>query len=335
MLDALGIAAFALAAISVICLAALVVRRTSLARGEQRRAVVEQRLRPFAMALLDADAVELPPLDPEEQAILAEAIGRLSRSVNGDARGRIAAYFAGTIALADELCALRDRRAWRRATAAYRLGDMACPDAVPGLLRSLKDRDRDVRSSAARSLGRLQAASAVDPLLQALVSGTIARAISFRALLDVGEGALPALRRMAGFGDPGLRGGAIELLGWMGDASDAELLTRAVDDASTEVRARAAGSLGRLASSDGVEALTRALDDRIYFVRLHAARALGQVGERNAVPALLDQARNDRFEAARAAAAAVAVIDPGALLIAADDPDAGAHVHEAADLLLV
>ncbi len=106
-------------------------------------------------------------------------------------------------------------------------------------------------------------------------------------------------------------------------------------DSSAEVRARAAGALGRLAETDGAAALTRALDDRIYFVRLHAARALGQVGERGAVERLLRQAREDRFEAARAAAEAVARIDPAALLAAAQADDAGPHLHEAADLLAV
>jgi len=68
-------------------------------------------------------------------------------------------------------------------------------------------------------------------------------------------------------------------------------------------------------------------------VRLHAARALGRIGEQQAVPALLDQARGDRFEAARSAAQALAVCDPAALLRAAAAPGAGPHLHEAADLL--
>ena len=101
------------------------------------------------------------------------------------------------------------------------------------------------------------------------------------------------------------------------------------------MRARAAGALGRLASSDGADALTQALDDRIYFVRLHAARALGQVGERAAIPRLVRQAREDRFESARAAAEALSRIDPDALLAAAEEPGAGPHLHEAADLLRV
>jgi HEAT repeat protein len=333
VLEALGIAALALAALSAVFLIALVGRRLSLARAERGRAELEERLRPLALALVAGDDVELPDLGPTERAMLAEAIGRLSRRVTGESRVRIGAYFAGTAAYAAELRALRDRRAWRRATAAYRLGDMACAEAAPALLQALADRDPDVRAAAARSLGRLGAGEAAGSLVHALVGNAVPRAIAFRAVLDVGANALPDVRRLAGDPDADVRAAAVELLGWIGDASDDELLIEAVGDPAAEVRARAAAALGRLASADGAEALTRALGDRIYFVRLHAARALGHVGERSAVPRLLRQAREDRFEAARAAAEAVARVDPAALLEAAESPDAGPHLHEAADLL--
>lgn len=335
MLEALGVTALTLGILSTVFLVALVVRRTMLGREERRRAALERRLRPLALALVGGEEIDPPELTAEERAMLAETIGRLSRSVSGEARARVGAFFSGTDAFAAEVRALRDRRAWRRATAAYRLGDMACPDAVPALLDRLADGDADVRAAAARSLGRLGAGDAAGPLVTALVHGTVPRAIAFRAVLDVGPAALPGVRLLVRAGDPEIRAAAVELLGWLGEASDAELLARAVGDPSSEVRARAAGALGRLASADGADALAGALDDRIYFVRLHAARALGAVGQRSAVPRLLRQAREDRFEAARAAADAVARIDPAALLAAAASADAGPHLHEAADLLCV
>jgi len=335
VLEALGIAALALAALSATFLGALVARRAALAREERRRAELERRVRPLALALVADEDVELPELGPDEQALLAEAIGRLSRSVTGDARRRVGAYFAGTTALEAELRQLHERRDWRRATAAYRLGDMACFDAVPALRDALADRDADVRAAAARSLGRLGAGEAAGALVHALVDDAVPRAIAFRAVLDVGGDALPDVRRLALDANPAVRAVAVELIGWLGDASDDALLIDALADPAAEVRARAAAALGRLASADGAEALTRALDDRMYFVRLHAARALGHVGERQAVPRLLRQAREDRFEAARAAAEAVARLDPTAILEAAEREDAGPHLHEAADLMRV
>lgn len=335
MLEALGIGALALAVLSVLFLIALVARRMSLTRAERRRTELEARLRPLALALVDGDEAEERGLDAEERALLAESIGRLSRSVSGDARERIGEYFAGTEAYTAEIRGLRDHRAWRRATAAYRLGDMACPEAAPAILRRLEDRDPDVRAAAARSLGRLAVPEAAEPLVRTLVTGTVPRAIAFRALLDIGPETLPVLREVVRDPDQDLRAAAIELLGWLGNASDDAVLIEAVGDPAAEVRARAAGALGRLASADGADVLTRALDDRIYFVRLHAARALGQVGEHAAIPRLVRQAREDRFEAARAAAEALSRIDPDALLTAAEEPGAGPHLHEAADLLRV
>ena len=335
MLEVLGIGALVLAVLSVLFLIALVTRRMSLARAERRRNELEARLRPLALALVDGDQVEERGLDAEERATLAESIGRLSRSVSGEARERIGEYFAGTEAYAAEIRALRDPRGWRRATAAFRLGDMACPEAAAAILRRLDDRDPDVRAAAARSLGRLGAPEAAEPLVRTLVDGTVPRAIAFRALLDIGPGTLPVLRTLVHDPDQNLRAIAIELLGWLGDASDDAAVIEAVGDAAAEVRARAAGALGRLASADGADVLTQALEDRIYFVRLHAARALGQVGEHAAIPRLVRQAREDRFEAARAAAEALSRIDPDVLLAAADEPGAGPHLHEAADLLRV
>ena len=333
MLQALGIAALVLGALSATFLVSLVVRRITLAREERRRDELEARLRPLALALVGDDDVELPVLPPDELAFLAEVIGRYSRRVTGESRARIARYFAGTEAYTTEVGALAERRAWRRATAAFRLGDMACRDAGPALVERLDDDDADVRASTARSLGRLGYEEAARPLVLALVNGTVPRAIAFRAVLDLGPAALPYLRLLAEDEDDGLRAGAVELIGWSGDAGDAELLVAAVADPSAEVRARAAAALGRLAETEGAAALANALDDRIYFVRLHAARALGQVGERAAVDRLLLQARDDRFEAARAAAEALALIAPEVLLGAADEPGAGPHLHEAADLL--
>jgi hypothetical protein len=335
MLEVLGIAALVLTVLSAGFLVALVLRRMALAREERRRDEMEQRLRPLALALVDDDDVRPPVLSPDELAMLAEVIGRYSRQVTGEARARIGGYFAGTEAFSGELRALRDRRAWRRATAAYRLGDMACREAGPMLVNALEDRDSDVRASAARSLGRLGYEEAAASLLLVLVRESVPRAIAFRAVLDLGTSALPELRQLAQAEDPRLRAAAVELVGWLGDAADVDLLVEQIDDPSAEVRAKSAAALGRLAETDGTAALTRALDDRIYFVRLQAARALGQVGEQGAVERLLRQAREDKFEAARAAAAAVATIDPDALLAAAELPGAGPHLHEAADLLRV
>jgi HEAT repeat protein len=104
-------------------------------------------------------------------------------------------------------------------------------------------------------------------------------------------------------------------------------------DPAAAVRVASAIALGRLGAGEAGDALTRALEDRVPAVRAAAALALGQTGNRDAVEALLPVARSDAFEPARAAAQALARIDPPRVLEVAAEPDAGPHLREAADLL--
>ncbi len=141
--------------IAVVMLALLALRRLVLARTERRSAAAERRVRPIAIELIEGVA-EPPALEPGDQAALSRMIGRYSRKVGGETSERIAAYFRDGGGLDAALEALHSRREWRRAAAAYALGDMACPEAVPALLDAVHDRSGEVRTAAARSLGRLR-----------------------------------------------------------------------------------------------------------------------------------------------------------------------------------
>jgi hypothetical protein len=70
-------------------------------------------------------------------------------------------------------------------------------------------------------------------------------------------------------------------------------------------------------------------------VRAEAAATLGVIDAPEALPRLVEIARTDRFRPARAAARAVARIDPKLLTSVAAASNAGPHLHEAADLLAV
>ncbi|MHB1242657.1 MAG: HEAT repeat domain-containing protein [Gaiellaceae bacterium] len=333
MLDLIAIAALALAAASAFFIAVLVARRVFLARGERRREADVARLLPLALELVEGERTRPPKLSQQDQLTLASVLGSYSRVLRGVARQNIGAYFRNSPALRRELAVLDSRRSWRRATAAYVLGDMASESAVPALLDALGDGSREVRTAAARSLGRLRAAEAVEPVVRALAEKTIPRSVAGQALLDLGDVALPSLRRLLDADDAHVRANAAELLGLTGGAGDAEALLAALDDASAEVRAKAARALGRVGASAAARALRAALDDRVPFVRVAAARSLGDLRDGEAVPALLGLARDDdRFEVAQAAAQAALAIDPDAVTLAAADPAAGPHLHEAADL---
>jgi hypothetical protein len=337
MLDALAFASVALVAASAALLGMLVVRRVAFVRSERRRLAVEERLRPLALALAAGDAAveEPPPLDAADAVVFAGLLARYALRLHGSAARRISSYFERNGFVAREVAALEDRRAWRRATAAYSLGDMASRSAIAALLAALEDRERDVRAAAARSLGRLCAVDAVEPLVEALAAQRVPPAVAGFALVQIGPDALPALNRLLGHDDARVRARASELVGFVGDASAGRPVLAGLRDSSAEVRARSARALGRLGAEEASTELVRALDDRVPFVRTAAAHALGTIGDGDAFEPLLEQARTDAFHPAHAAALALAAIDPGRVAEAAARPDAGAHVLEAADLAQV
>ncbi len=322
--------AFVVAALLLLVM--LVIRRTVLARRDRRYAEAERRVRPLAIALVEGQHSERPTLSSADQAVLAEVLRRYSRKLTGGADARVAAYFAGTPAVRTAVHELRARRMWRRAAAAYRLGDMANPEVAPELLRALDDGRRPVRAAAARSLGRLGIVDAALPLVEALVSGRVPNGVAGQALVELGPAAVPELRRIAAHPEPQVRAAAVTLIGLVGGSRDAQLAVHGLEDSSADVRRAAAETLGRIGGPTAERPLRSALDDRIHFVRAAAATALGTLRSASAVPQLLDMARTDRFRPARAAAEALARIAPHELAAAAAAPGAGPHLHEAADL---
>src|SRR5262245_60515550 len=219
----LAVAAIVFVAIALVLLITLAIRRVILARGGRRHAEAVRRVRPIAIELLEGEDFERPVLSPHDQTVLADVLGRYARQLTGAAEGRVAEYFQGTDGLARSERELRSRRAWRRAAAAYRLGDMGCAEAAPALLAALDDSSRTVRGAAARSLGRLKIADAAKPLVEALVSGKVPNGVAGEALVELGPVAVPELRAITGHSSFRLRATAIELLGLVGDSADAPL----------------------------------------------------------------------------------------------------------------
>jgi len=333
MISVLTWGAAALAVCGWVSVCALAVRRFVLVRLERRRGKAELRLRRVALALLEGESVDLTDLNGDDADVLATVLGRFGRNLRGATTARIASFFERQGEVYRQLEALGSRRPWRRATAAFVLGDMGSRQGIASLRAALDDPDLAVRSAAARSLGRLGEPTAVEPLVQALAERRIPRSVAGQALLAIGEPALPVLRNLVRAPEPEARGLAVELVGLLGAASDGAELVGRLRDSSAEVRANAAHALGKLGAEEGAAELRGALGDRIPFVRAAVARALGVVGDADVVPELLQVAREDSFDPARAAAGAAARLDPAAVRYAAAVPGAGPHLHEAADLV--
>jgi HEAT repeat protein len=331
-MDALGSAVLVLVAGSMLFLLVLVGRRSWIGYRAGRRDAAVAALRPAAIELIE-DAGDPPPLRGLDAEVFAELLGGYSLVVRGEPRERIAAYFESTGAVDEQLALLGSRRAWRRATAAFTLGDMGSPHAVPALLGALDDKRRAVRAAAARSLGRIGSEAAIEPLITAGVERRIPRDVASLALFDIGTPAVPRLLELTRDDEPLVRAASVELVGYLGNAGDSGPLPAMLRDTSADVRAAAAGSLGRLGASTARDALVDALDDRVPGVRVAASRALGQIGGRRALDGLLRVARTDEHEPAASAAQAAARIDPALVVHAAAQPDAGPYLREAADFV--
>jgi HEAT repeat protein len=327
------IAAFALSGCSILMLAVLVTRRWELARRARRHHDLEDRLKLVALELMDPQS-SAPPADlsAAEKEALADVLGRYARSVRGASHERIVEYFAAEGTIERERSALAGRGpAWRRATAAFRLGDIDDGNSAGTLIAALRDREPEVRIAAARSLGRLRTAEAGGELVAAAAERRVPDALVRWALLQIGVAAVPELRALLSSSDQYERAAAIQLIGRLGGPSEAAEVEARLRDSSALVRAAAARALGRLGGGRHIPALLDALEDRIAVVRQSAAIALGYLRDRRALPALTEHAVSDLFDVAHEAARAVVRIDPAAGAERARETGSD-HLREAVDL---
>jgi HEAT repeat protein len=330
--NVLELAAFALSGCSILMLAVLVTRRWELARRERHRHEVEDRLKLLALELLDAGTAPPAELSADEKEALADLLGRYARRVRGASHERIVEYFGGEGIVDRELAVLTDARpAWRRATAAFRLGDIGTQAAIPALLGALRDPDQIVRIAAVRSLGTLRLPEAGAELVAAAAERMVPDALVDWALLQIGPPVLPELRALLSNPHERGRAAAMRLMGRLGSPSDAAAAETALRDSAASVRSEAARALGRLGDGRHLPALLDALEDRIPAVRAAAAISLGYLRDSRALAALSERAESDQFEVAREAARAVARIDRD-VAAAAARRTRSVHLREAADL---
>ena len=328
----LALIAFALAALNLILVAFLIGRRFWLERAERRRRAAAGRVRPAVLALIDGDERAGEGLTGIDADAFAGLLGRYAVALRGEARRRITRWFEEHGAVARELARLRDRRAWRRAQAAFTLGDMGSATAVPALVSALEDRDSAVRAAATRSLGHLQATEAIAPAIEAANDRRVPRSVVTAAALELGTPVVPRLIPLLRHERPEVRSAAASLYGLLEIGGDTEPLVEILHDPSPRVRGTAAAALARVADASAADALLEALADDDEAVRTAAATALGAIGGDETVDALIKMARRDAFEPARAAAHAAANIDPARVRVEAEAPGAGLFLAEAADL---
>jgi HEAT repeat protein len=306
-------------------------RRLIRERRTRRRALLESKLKPVAWEFADTgDPVDLPA---KEMLVLAELIQRIRGQLAGVSNKHLTGFFEDNGFVDRDLRRLRSRLAWKRVSAASRLGDLGSDQAIDALMAALRDKRLDVRAAAARSLGKMKSSRSVPALVQAMADRTVPRQTAAHALLQIGDSSLDEIRGQIRNADPQVRAIAVGLTGLLGDVTHAGEVSGLLKDSSADVRASAARALGRLGDDRTAIALRKALKDRIGFVRTQVANALGRLGDLGAIPQLLEMSLSADFWEARAASRALASIDKTLIFTAAERPTPSAAVIEASDRL--
>ena len=229
--------------------------RSWLAERQRRRLEISRRLRSSAMALVDTDDAEPPILTGVEARVFAELLARYSRGLRGEADARIAAYFESDGAV-DEFRQQLDpsARAPPRPRGVRTGGHGIDAGGTRPADRAGGPQPRRAGRGGAepRPAGCHRRGRGADRRLR---PQRVPRAIAGTALLEIGPRAVCPLARLLDHPDPHFRSDAVELIGLLGSASDAEALPTRLRDTSSEVRAATAAALGRLGAGTARDAL--------------------------------------------------------------------------------
>ncbi len=321
----------ALAFVNLAVAVLVVGNRFIIRRSELRYAAAVSRTRPILLDWIDGEDVGIPQVRSLERRAFVDLLSKYGRSLRGDGRRRVAEMALHTGLVTEVAEGTSDRRAWRRAAAAYRLGDIGGEHHTL-LIPLLNDPDRRVRNAAARSLGKQGSVEGVAPIVVALSSGAVARAVGGQALIDIGSPAADALSHLLESHVREVRSTAAELLGRVGTVEHARTLVKHLRHPDPEVRVAVVRALGRLGGRVAASALVPLLDDPIPYVRAAAATSIGQLGRAEAIDALLAMADADSYLPAHAAAHAAMALDPDRVLATAESSPSP-HLDEVADLI--
>lgn len=313
-------------------IAGLVISNRFIVRIRDRRhAAAVERLRPVLLDWIEGDADTIPPPSTRaERRALLELLSKYGRSLTGDSRKQVTQLARDLDLMVVLLSETRSFRAWKRAAAAFRIGDVGDRQSTR-LVHLLSDRDRRVRNAATRSLGKQRAVEGVAPIVLALSDGGVARAVGGQALLDIGPAAATSLVGLMASQNPEVRAAAAELLGRIGSAEHGRTLVHHLHDPAANVRVAIVRALGRLGGSAASEAIPQMLDDQVPYVRAAAATAVGVLGSPTDVPRLLKLVVDPDHLPAHAAASALAELDPEAALLLAEQTS-NRHLLAATDL---
>lgn len=202
-----------------------------------------------------------------------------------DERGELTGAARDTAVVRALMQRLKDEDAEVRQAAAYALGRIENPMAIPALVDALGDADRAVQSAALDALSSFDRGIPAAPIRRMLTADDPEmrqRAIDILADLRDRE-SLPAIARLVGDADAEVRQQAIWALGEMGDPGSASAVAAGLADQDSEVRQAALYAMQELGGTIEAGVLTRLLQDRDADVR---AAAIEYAAERQVTAAV-------------------------------------------------
>lgn len=214
---------------------------------------------------------------------------------DGSENDAVAASFRqlGPVVLLPLLHMIRGADAARRRAAAWALGQMRDPAAVPSLVLALGDENAQVREAAAGALVHLpdsQALPALLPLLQD--SSKAVRKAVIAAVARLGASGVPELRRWISKLDVNAQRMAVGTLKHIADPVVVPELVDCLEVEDVETRAIAVRALGELGSKQAIRSLEKHLKDEEISnwtqkpIGVMAQEALEQIGTEDAMTIL-------------------------------------------------
>jgi hypothetical protein len=184
---------------------------------------------------------------------------------------------------------LNDSSTSVRTQAAFVLGEIGNPKAVPVLSSTLNDSDSGVRSRAAFALGKIGNSQAVPALSNVLTdSDNNVRLFAVWALGKIGNSkAVPALSSNLNDPDSEVRLFAVWALDKMGNLPPMLALSTPSDNSDSNIGVQPIFALPKMSNPQAVNALINALNNSDANVGLQAAKDLGTIGNSDTLDKLI------------------------------------------------
>ncbi|MBB6022738.1 HEAT repeat protein [Paenibacillus sp. JGP012] len=288
--------------------------------GKQRKmALYEMKQRDYftylQTALTENSPLKLPPgkLAPLERRVIQDKLIEWIDQFKGEYRERLIELCREAGFVEHDLKELGRLRYGRQIDAAYRLGAMRCPEAVPGLMELLRDeKPGPMAIMIGRSIARCTTrhGELKDMLALLLTKGKsihhLAADILLEANLDTSRVLLelledrnpdfvkvglvamwgqavpevmPALDRLVGAEHQDVRAEAVKLYLSASPALRDETILKLIQDPDPEVRAEVVQALGSKHAAGSIPLLRKALRDADWRVRYNSAESLSKLGE--------------------------------------------------------